>query len=122
MTYRIAFGLRAGQKVLTLRGATPRESPPRQPLCTDIDGFSLQAAMRIEAHDRKRPGATIPHHHLPGAVRRAGTVQRRRAGGAQAQDTVARRPYAPGDDAVGVHAEAGCAGASAEAAPHRTTR
>jgi hypothetical protein len=34
---RIAFGPRAGQKVLTLRGAQPRDSPPRQPLCADID-------------------------------------------------------------------------------------
>ena len=81
-TYRIAFGPRAGQKVLTLRGAerghgtvpadgpvpreglahakrerglqgTPREDRTRQPLCADIDGFSLHAAVRVEAHDRK---------------------------------------------------------------------
>jgi hypothetical protein len=26
----------------------------RQPLCADIDGFSLHAAVRVEAHDRKR--------------------------------------------------------------------
>jgi hypothetical protein len=54
MTYRIAFGPRAGQKVLTLRGAVPREATARQPLCADIDGFSLHAAVRVEAHDRKR--------------------------------------------------------------------
>ena len=54
VTYRIAFGPRAGHKVLTLRGAQPRESAPRQPLCDDIDGFSLHAAVRVEAHDRKR--------------------------------------------------------------------
>ena len=54
ITYRIAFGPRAGQKVLTLRGATPRETAVRQPLCADIDGFSLHAAVRVEAHDRKR--------------------------------------------------------------------
>jgi hypothetical protein len=53
-TYRIAIGPRAGQKVLTLRGATPREDRTRQPLCADIDGFSLHAAVRVEAHDRKR--------------------------------------------------------------------
>ncbi len=44
ITYRIAFGPRAGQKVLTLRGAAPHESAARQPLCADIDGFSLHAA------------------------------------------------------------------------------
>jgi len=54
VTCRIAFGPRAGQKVLTLRGATPRETAVRQPLCADIDGFSLHAAVRVEAHDRKR--------------------------------------------------------------------
>ena len=32
----------------------PREIAARQPLCADIDGFSLHAAVRVEAHDRKR--------------------------------------------------------------------
>ena len=54
ITYRIAFGPRAGQKVLTLRGAMPREDRARQPQCADIDGFSLHAAVRVQAHDRKR--------------------------------------------------------------------
>jgi hypothetical protein len=52
--YRIAFGPRAGRKVLILRAVMPREAAPRQPLCADIDGFSLHAAVRSEAHDRKR--------------------------------------------------------------------
>jgi hypothetical protein len=54
VTYRIAFGPRAGRKVLTLRGAMPHEAAARQRLCADIDGFSLHAAVRVEAHDRKR--------------------------------------------------------------------
>jgi hypothetical protein len=54
VTYRIAFGPRAGQTVLTLRGAMPRETTAHQPLCADIDGFSLHAAVRVEANDRKR--------------------------------------------------------------------
>jgi hypothetical protein len=54
ITYRIAFGPRAGQKLVTLRGAMQPESTARQPLCADIDGFSLHAAVRVEAHDRKR--------------------------------------------------------------------
>lgn len=33
----------------------PRETAARQPLCADIDGFSLRAAVRVEAHDRGRP-------------------------------------------------------------------
>lgn len=54
ITYRIAFGPRAGQKVPTLRGAIPCEGWTRQPLCADIVGFSLHAAVRFEPHDRKR--------------------------------------------------------------------
>ncbi len=54
ITYRIAFGPRAGQKMLTLRGAMPRETTARQALCADIDGFSLHAAVRVAANDRKR--------------------------------------------------------------------
>ncbi len=55
IAYRIAFGTRAGKKTLTLRGATLRETTPRQPLCADIDGFSLHAAVGgVEAHDRNR--------------------------------------------------------------------
>jgi len=54
ITYRIAFGPRAGQQVLTLRGALAREGMARELLCSDIDGFSLHAAVRVEAHERKR--------------------------------------------------------------------
>ena len=39
---------------MTLRGAMAREGMARQLLCSDIDGFSLHAAVRVEAHDRKR--------------------------------------------------------------------
>ena len=51
--YRIAFGPRAGQKVLTVQGAMPRESDFKQHLCADISGFSLHAAVRCEADDRQ---------------------------------------------------------------------
>ncbi len=52
-TYRIAFGPRAGQKVLTVQGAMPKEKGFKQDLCADIDGFSLHAAVRCGADDRK---------------------------------------------------------------------
>jgi hypothetical protein len=45
---------RAGEKLLTLRGAMPREPTARQPLCPDIDEVSLHAAVRVKAHDRNR--------------------------------------------------------------------
>jgi hypothetical protein len=52
-TYRIAFGPRAGQKVLTLQGAMPRETGFNQTLCADMQGFSLHAAVRCAADDRQ---------------------------------------------------------------------
>ena len=52
-TYRIAFGPRAGRKVLTVQGAMPREADFKQNLCADIDGFSLHAAVRCGADDRQ---------------------------------------------------------------------
>lgn len=51
-TYRIAFGPRAGQKVLTVQGAMPRQTEFKQTLCADINGFSLHAAARCAADDR----------------------------------------------------------------------
>ena len=68
VTYRIAFGPRARQKVLTLRGARPRETEAGQPQCADIDGFSLHAAVRGPAHERRRL------EHLPNARLRARVV------------------------------------------------
>jgi hypothetical protein len=40
--------------VLTLRGAMAREGMAHELLWCDIDGFSLHAAVRVEAHERKR--------------------------------------------------------------------
>ena len=52
-TYRITFGPRAGQKVLTVQGAMPRDADFKQTLCADIDGFSLHAAVRCGADNRQ---------------------------------------------------------------------
>ena len=89
VTYRIAFVPRAGQKMLTLRGATPREGTARRPLCADIDGDS---AARRGASRSTRPqadGTAVPLHYPAGAVRRRRAAQRSRPGGAQAQAAVA---------------------------------
>jgi Putative transposase/Transposase zinc-binding domain len=51
--YRIAFGPRAGHKVLTLQGALPREESGMQKLCANLQGFSLHAAVRCGAGQRK---------------------------------------------------------------------
>ena len=42
------------QKLLTLKGAMPREQASPRRLCAEIDGFSLHAAVRCAAGDRKR--------------------------------------------------------------------
>ena len=52
-TYRIAFGPRAGQKVLTLQGAMPRDAGFEQALCANMNGFSLHAAVRCGADERQ---------------------------------------------------------------------
>jgi hypothetical protein len=45
--YRIAFGPRAGQKVLTLQGALPREASGKQRLCANLQGFSLPVVVKL---------------------------------------------------------------------------
>ena len=51
--HRISFGPRAGQKVLTVQGAIPREKDFKQTLCAVIDGFSPHAAVRCGAGNRQ---------------------------------------------------------------------
>ena len=52
-TYRIALGPRAGQPVLSLRTVAGRDKKNTAVLCADAHGFSLHAAVRIDAHQRK---------------------------------------------------------------------
>ncbi len=52
-TYRIAFGPRAGQKVLTLQGTKPSAAHFKQNLCANLEGFSLHAVVRCTADQRK---------------------------------------------------------------------
>jgi Putative transposase len=55
IVYRIAFGPRAGRKVLTLREAMPIDTDSdyeRKPLCANEQGFSLHAAVRCHANER----------------------------------------------------------------------
>ena len=85
--YRIAFGPRAGQKVLTLQGAMPRKPSVKQDLCADMEGFSLHAAVRCGADDRQleQLRRTITR---PAQDRRTGAMQRGGAGGAEAENKV----------------------------------
>ncbi len=55
VVYRIAFGPRAGRKVLTLREVVPIDTDSdyeRKPLCANEQGFSLHAAVRCHANER----------------------------------------------------------------------
>jgi hypothetical protein len=51
--YRIALGPRAGQKVLSLQTVPSRQADPTQLGCVNAYGFSLHAAVRCAAHQRK---------------------------------------------------------------------
>jgi len=52
-TYRIALGPHAGQKVLVLQTVPSRAADSQQPGCVSAHGFSLYAAVRCGAHQRK---------------------------------------------------------------------
>jgi hypothetical protein len=52
-TYRIALGPRAGQQVLSLQTVPSRAADSQQPGCVNAHGFSLHAAVRCSAHQRK---------------------------------------------------------------------
>ena len=51
-TYRIAFGPRAGQKVLTLQNVPNRMTPSTSPRCVNARGFSLHAEVRCAINQR----------------------------------------------------------------------
>jgi Putative transposase. len=53
-TYRIAFGPRAGQKVLSLQTIPRQEALPTPHRCVNEQGFSLHAEVRCAAHQRKK--------------------------------------------------------------------
>ena len=54
LTYRIALGPRAGQKVLSFQTISTREPPPTPVRCVDAQGFSLHAEVCCAAHERKK--------------------------------------------------------------------
>jgi len=58
--YRVAFGTRAGQRVLTVQNVMPRDTDFEQALCANTQGFSLHAAVRCGAEERKARAGTPP--------------------------------------------------------------
>ena len=115
-TYRIAFGPRAGQKVLTVQGAMPRDADFKQDLCADVDGFSLHAAVRCAAEDRQALEQLCRTITRPALANER--VQTNAAGRVVLKlKTPWRDGTTPPDDvAAGVHAAAGGADTQPEAA------
>ena len=93
-TYRSAFGPRAGQKVFAVQGAMLRDTSLTQALCADEQGFSLHAAVRCAADDRHALEQLCRYITRPVLTNGACSDQQRRAGGAQAEDALARRHHA----------------------------
>jgi hypothetical protein len=63
-----ALGQRAGQMVLTLQGAMPRESGVSQALWADMQDFRLPAQCALPAGQPSSVGTTAPLHHPPGVA------------------------------------------------------
>ena len=72
-TCRIAFGPRAGERVLVVQGVTPMQAGFKQDLCTDMDGFSLHPAATLQRLRLPSAGGTVPPHRLPGTGQLART-------------------------------------------------
>jgi hypothetical protein len=72
----------------------------------------VQAASNCALRRRRGQfaGITLPLRHPLSIGQRTGAVQRRRAGGAEAQHAMTRWHQSPGDVALGVHAALGCTG------------
>ena len=66
-TYRIAFGPRAGQKVLTLRSVPGSDTQHTQLRCANAQGFSLYAegALRHESAQQTQAVVSIYHSLAP---------------------------------------------------------
>jgi hypothetical protein len=60
-TYRIAFGPRAGHKVLSLQSISPRGQRATPALCANVHGFSLRAARW--RHQRKELEREVPLYY-----------------------------------------------------------
>jgi len=115
-TYRIAFGPRARQKLLTVQGAMPTEKGFKQTLCADMQGFSLHAAVRYDADDRQALEQLcryITHPALANERVQAHAVPPDKS---RSSSRSRRRCRAPGDATAGAHAAADRADSAAPAA------
>ena len=73
----------------------PRQTEFKQTLCADIDGFSLHAAVRCAADDRQTLEQLCRYITRPALAKERVPTNAAAAGGAKAQDNLARRPCRP---------------------------
>jgi len=121
ITYAIAFGPRAGQKVSTLRGARAREGMARELLCSDIDGSACtrpSGSKHMTASGWSNCAATSPGRRWQ--TRKCSSTMQGRWN--SSKDPLARRHHAPVNEPAGVPVAAGGAGAQAEAASDPVSR
>ena len=64
-TYRIALGPRAGHKVLSLQSVASPDKSSTPDLCAKLHGFSLHAAVRWGADQRKELDHFYRDHRAP---------------------------------------------------------
>ena len=110
-TYRIALGPRAGQKVLSLQSLPSRTRPSIPEMRVNAHGFSLHAAVRWRADQRKELEQLCRYITRPAIANER--LKRNRAGQVVLQlksPTRRHHPYRHG--AAGVHGAPGGPGAA----------
>ena len=117
-TYRIAFGPRAGRKVLSWQYAARRAAPIPQPRCANAHGFSLHAGVCCAAEQRS------DLEHLCRYIMRPAIANERLSVNRAGQVVLKlKTAYRDGTShlvivAAGIHATAGSPGATPAPASH----
>ena len=106
-TYRIAFGPRAGQKVLTLRSVPGSDTQHTQLRCANAQGFSLYAEGALRHESAQQTQAVVSIYHSPRHRQRTAQTQPRRRRRVATQEPVSGRHHPHRDVGAGVHATLG---------------
>ena len=124
ITYRIAVGPRAGQKLFTLQTVAARApewlDDPNG--AARAGGFSLHAGIDIAPHQRPKLERLCRYVSRPPVATERMAMDLIRLPALRAQDSVPRRHHAPRAGAAGFHGPARGAGAAAPHAPDQVPR
>ena len=121
ITYRVAVGARAGQKVYSLQTVPAREDEPRKGVA-QYAGFSLHAGIGVEADQRAKLETTHSLREPSAGGHRAARSHRPGAGPVPFEDAVPRWNHAHCARALGLHCALGGAGAAATGPPDPLSR